>query len=553
MSKKIPIGISNFKEIIEENYYYIDKTKLIDNVINDGAKVKLFTRPRRFGKTLNMSMLRYFFDVVNAEENKKLFKDLYIEKTESFKYQGQYPVIYLSLKDLKLNSYEDSIEELKNLIAELYEEHIYILKNLSIFNQDIFNNILTRKSNMVELRNSLKFLSKILKDYYRMNVVLIIDEYDTPIVSAYEKGYYDEAIDFFRPFLSSVLKDNEYLQMGLMTGILRVAKEEIFSGLNNLSVYTILDNNYSEFFGLKEKEVEEALVYYKMEYNISEVKEWYNGYKFGNLEIYNPWSIINYISKKNIEPYWISTSSNSLINKMLDRAKVSGSDIFEKLEDLFNGKEIFQYIQKGSDFHDLINLEEIWQLFLYSGYLTVKEEGNNDKYYLKIPNKEVYSFFRKSFIERFITTYTKFSELIDSLENKNIEQFEKYLQEIMLSSLSYLDIDKEDEKLYHIFMIGLLSILQENYFIYSNRESGLGRYDISLEPKDKMKTGFILEFKVAKSVEDLERKSIEAFEQIEDRKYDVEMKKRGISDILKLGISFSGKLVKIIQKSNQNR
>lgn len=400
MTKKIPIGISDFKVLIENGYYYFDKTKFIPNIIEEFGKSLLFTRPRRFGKTLNMSMLRYFFDIRNAEENRNLFKDLYIEKTSNIEYQGQYPIIYLSLKDLKLNSFEETIEEIKNLIAELYEEHIYILENLSSFNKNIFNHVLNRNANMVELRNSLKFLSKILKDFYGKNVVLIMDEYDTPIVSAYEYGYYDEIITFFRPFLSSVLKDNEHLQMGIMTGILRVAKEGIFSGLNNLSVYTILDDKYSDFFGLTENEVEKSLLDFQMDYRIDEVKSWYDGYKFGETEIYNPWSILNFLSSKKLESYWINTSDNFLIKKILGN---SDDSIREELREIFNYRFIEKSIDKASNMIDVNNTKEIWQLLLFSGYLTIgkKTETTIDSYLLKVVNKEVHNFFQKIFIDNY--------------------------------------------------------------------------------------------------------------------------------------------------------
>lgn len=333
-----------------------------------------------------------------------------------------------------------------------------------------------------------------------------------------------------------------------MTGILRVAKEGIFSGLNNIIVHSILDDEYSSYFGLTEKEVEKSLEHYEMEYSMPAIREWYNGYKFGNSEVYNPWSIINYISKKSLEPYWISTSSNVLINQMLDKAKRTESNIFKKLESLFEGKTIFQSIQKGSDFHDMVNVEEIWQLFLYRGYLTVVDKEGYEFYELKIPNKEIYSFFRRSFIEKFITNYTNFSILIFSLERGELKVFEEELQTLMLNSLSYYDVNTEEEKFYHIFMIGLLASLQEKYYVHSNRESGLGRYDIVLESKDIKNPAYIMEFKVAKVMEELENKAREAIVQIEEKKYDTELKSRGIENIIKLGIAFCGKKIKIISK-----
>ncbi|MDK4504726.1 AAA family ATPase [Fusobacterium necrophorum] len=542
MSKKIPIGISNFKVLRENGYYYFDKTKFIESIIEEFGKSFLFTRPRRFGKTLNMSMLKYFFDIVNAEENRNLFKDLYIEKTDIFRCQGQYPVIYISLKDLKLDSFEEMIEELKNLIAELYEEHLDTLENLSSFNRDIFNNILTRNTNMVELRNSLKFLSKILKDYYGKNIILIIDEYDTPIVSAYEYGYYEEAITFFRPFLSSVLKDNEYLQMGVMTGILRVAKEGIFSGLNNLSVYTILDNDYSEFFGLTEMEVEKSLIDYQMDYRMDDVKEWYDGYKFGDSEIYNPWSILNFLSSKKLESYWINTSDNYLIKKILNN---SDDILIEELRELFNYQFLEKSIDKSSNMVDLRNKKEIWQLLLFSGYVTIekKTETTPDSYSLKIVNKEVHNFFKKTFVDSYLADESLFTKMMISLFEKNLEAFEKFLQKILLLSFSYYDGAKE-EKFYHNLILGMILYLDRRYKVCSNKEIGLGRYDIVLEPKHGKGTAYIFEFKVAKTSEELEDKAKEALEQIRKKKYDVDLKEKGYN-ILYVGMAFCGKEVKV--------
>lgn len=542
MSKRIPIGISDFKTLIENEYYYFDKTKFVENIIEESGKSLLFTRPRRFGKTLNMSTLRYFFDIANAEENRKLFKDLYIEKSASFKYQGQYPIIYISLKDLKLNSFKETLEELKNLIAELYEEHIYTLENLSSFNEDIFNNILTRKPNMVELRNSLKFLSKILKDYHKKKVVLIIDEYDTPIVSGYEYGYYDEAISFFRSFLGSVLKDNEYLQIGVMTGILRVAKEGIFSGLNNLSVYTILDDKYSEFFGLNEIEVEKALIDYYIDYRINDVKKWYDGYLFGNTEIYNPWSIINFIANKELESYWVNTSDNHLIKKILTEADNS---IFEDLQKLFNYQVIEKSIDKSSSLTELNDKKDLWQLLLFSGYLTIEKKIENTMgvYSLKIVNKEIHNFFKRMFIDNFLSDESTFLKMIESLFKKDFVSFEKYLQSILLSSLSYHDTAHE-EKLYHNLMLGMILYLDKKYKVLSNREIGLGRYDIALEPKNINDTAYIFEFKVAKNSKDLERKAQEALEQIKDRKYFIGLKDQNFN-VLHIGMAFCGKEVKV--------
>ncbi|RXZ70068.1 9-O-acetyl-N-acetylneuraminate esterase [Fusobacterium necrophorum] len=547
--KLLPIGITDFKEIIESNCYYIDKTQWIEALLQDGAKVKLFTRPRRFGKTLNMSMLQYFWDISHKEENRKLFQGLKIERSPYMEEQGKYPVIFLSLKDLKSSLWEDCLENIKLFIQSLFYQYRHLLPKLDSFAEERFCKYVRGDSNFTELKFSLKFLIELLAVNYQSKVVLLVDEYDSPIVSAYEYGYYEEAISFFRTFYSAALKDNEYLHKGIMTGILRVAKEGIFSGLNNLAVYSILDEKYSSSFGLTETEVGEALKYYELEYNMEKVKEWYDGYLFGNTEIYNPWSILNYISNQTLEAYWVNTSSNGIINQVLEMAGRTGSAIFQKLEMLFQQKTIVQRINKGSDFHDLVNMDEIWQLFLHSGYLTVSEKKQDSMYELCIPNKEVYTFFQESFIQKFLGNYTTFTSFIHFLEESKIEELQKSLEEILLSSVSYFDFHGEQEKFYHMFMIGLVASLQERYYIKSNRESGEGRYDISLEPKDRRKAGLLLELKVAKSEEELEKKAKEALEQIETKKYTTEMKEREISNILGLGIAFYGKKVKIAQKN----
>ncbi|KYM44385.1 AAA family ATPase [Fusobacterium necrophorum] len=548
-TKGLPNGISDFKVLREKNYYYVDKTAFIEELQQEIGKTILFTRPRRFGKTLNMSMLQYFWDIQNTEENRKLFQGLEIENSSYMAEQGKYPVIYLSFKDMKADSFSTMLHGIQYSISILFNEFSFLAENLKNFDALQFKKLLLGEANIVELQNSIKFLSKILTQYYNTKTVILLDEYDTPIISAYENGYYEEAISFFRTFYSAALKDNEYLQIGIMTGILRVAKEGIFSGLNNLTVYSILDEKYSSYFGLTEEEVEQALKYYHMEYNIQEVKEWYDGYQFGNTEIYNPWSIINYISNQKLDAYWINTSSNGMINQILEMAGRAGSSVFQKLEILFQQKTITQRINKGSDFHDLVNMDEVWQLFLHSGYLTVDDKEQENMYELRIPNKEVHSFFQESFIQKFLGNYTTFHSLIRSLENGKVEELEQALGEILLSSVSHFDLSKESEKFYHVFIIGLVAILQERYYIKSNRESGEGRYDLSLEPRDRRKVGLLLEFKVANSEGELDKKAKEALEQIESKKYATEMKERDILNILGLGIAFYGKKVKIARKS----
>ena len=544
--KRIPIGLSDFKHLIEEDFYYFDKTKFIDEIIQDGAQVKLFTRPRRFGKTLNMSMLKYFFDIKEAEKNKKLFKDLYIEKTESFKEQGQYPVIFLSLKDLKATTWEEMQKDIKSTVARLFSEYKYLLKDLDKFDTITFENVIMKNIELENLKEILKFLTKILYEKYSKKVVILIDEYDSPLVSAYTNGYYEKVKNFFKTFYSTVLKDNTYLQMGILTGIIRVIKAGIFSDLNNLRTYTILSDDYTDIYGLTEEEVEKSLKDYGIEAEISKVKDWYDGYKFGDSEVYNPWSILNFLQDKELRAYWVDTSGNDLINNVL---KMTNKNIITALERLFNGDGLKQNLSGTSDLSKILSDDEIWELLLFSGYLTVEEKINQDNYILRLPNKEVKSLFRKTFIETYIARGSKLSFLMESLIENKIEDYEENLQEILLTSVSYNDTKKGNEAFYHGLIMGMGLYLEGEYITKSNIESGLGRYDFLIEPKNKSKRAFIMEFKSTDSVEKLEEVSKEALQQIEDKKYDISLKQNGIKEITYIGIAFCGKQIKISYKS----
>ena len=544
--KRIGIGLSDFKELIEEDFYYFDKTKFIDEIVKDGAKVKLFTRPRRFGKTLNMSMLKYFFDVEKKEENGKLFKDLYIEKTESFKEQGQYPVIFLSLKDLKATTWEEMEKDIKSTVASLFLEYEDLYYELGEFDKPLFKKIATKEEGIENLKEALKVLVKILYKKYNKKVVILIDEYDSPLVSAYINGYYGKAKDFFKTFYSTVLKDNNYLQMGVLTGIIRVIKAGIFSDLNNLRTYTILSDDYTDIYGLTEEEVEKSLKDYGIEAEISKVKDWYDGYKFGDSEVYNPWSILNFLQDKELRAYWVDTSGNDLINNVL---KMKNKNIITALERLFNGEGLRQNLSGTSDLSKILSNDEIWELLLFSGYLTIEEKIDQDNYILRLPNKEVKSLFRKTFIETYIARGSKLSFLMESLIENKIEDYEENLQEILLTSVSYNDTKKGNEAFYHGLIMGMGLYLEGEYITKSNIESGLGRYDFLIEPKNKSKRAFIMEFKSTDSIEKLEEVSKEALKQIEDKKYDISLKQNGIKEITYIGIAFCGKQIKISYKS----
>ena len=543
--KRLAIGLSDFKHLIEEDFYYFDKTAFIEDIIKDGSQVKLFTRPRRFGKTLNMSMLKYFFDIENREENRKLFKNLYIEKTEAFKEQGQYPVIFLSLKDLKASTWEEMERKIIVMLSDLFSEYEYLLDELKGTNYENFKEIAYKKTVLYDLGGALKLLTKILYKKYNKKVVVLIDEYDSPLVSAYINGYYEKAKDFFKTFYSLVMKDNAYLQMGVMTGIIRVIKAGIFSDLNNLRTYTILSDVYTDSYGLTEEEVEKSLKDYGIEAEISKVKDWYDGYKFGDSEVYNPWSILNFLDFKELRAYWVDTSGNDLINDVLK--KITKNTI-EALERLFNGEGLKQNISGTSDLSKLLSEEELWELMLFSGYLTVEEKIDQKNYILRLPNKEVKELFKDSFLEKYFGRGNKLSDLMEALTENRIDEYEERLQEILLTSVSYNDTKKGNEAFYHGLIMGMGLYLEGEYITKSNIESGLGRYDFLIEPKNKSKRAFIMEFKSTDNIEKLEEVSKEALRQIEDKKYDVSLKQNGIKDITYMGIAFCGKEIKIKYK-----
>ena len=540
--KKIPIGVENFKEIINNNCYYVDKTKFIEEILNDGSKIKLFTRPRRFGKTLNMSTIKHFFDIKNNEENRKLFNNLDIEKSVYIKEQGQYPVIFISMKGIKDITWEEAKSSLKILISKLYSEFKYLLDDLDEFDLPRFKKYLLADIDFANLKNALEFLTRVLYEKHKKEVILLIDEYDSPLISAYEHNYYDEAINFFKVFYGEALKTNDYLKMGIITGIIRVIKAGIFSDLNNLRVYSILDKQYSDFFGFTEKEVERMLIDFTIEYNLPEAKSWYDGYRFGDTEVYNPWSILNFVQNRELEGYWIGTSGNFLIKEVL---KDSNSEINASLEKLFNGEKIEEVITGNSDLSSLLSYHEIWELLLFSGYLTVDKKIDEDVYSLRLPNKEIRKFFKNEFIDITFGA-SEFRKTMETLKNNKIEEFEKNLENILLKSTSYMD--GKNENFYHGLFLGMSFYLDNKYSVKSNRKASLGRYDVLIEPINKKERAFILEFKVTDSEKNLENFSKEALEQIINKKYNIELIEKGIRNITYIGIAFYKKQVKISYK-----
>ncbi len=539
--KPLGLGIDNFKKIINENYYYFDKTKIIEELLINGSEVTLFTRPRRFGKTLNMSMLKYFFDVRNREKNKALFNDLYISKSEWMVKQGQYPVILVSFKDLKQRTWEETHNLLKKNIYNLYYENKYILEKLDNIRKEEFNDVLLKKET-VSLLDSLEKLCQYLYDYYGKKVILLIDEYDTPLIYAYENGYYDEAINFFRTLYGTALKGNKYLEKAVLTGILRVVKEGIFSDLNNLVVYTVLDRKYSNHFGLTEEEVITGLRDYELYDTLEDVRKWYNGYRFGEADVYNPWSIINYLNRKELGAYWVNTSNDNTINRLIGNAN---SSMFEDLKEIFEGKEIDKTVNVFSDMSRMSSPKEIWHLMLFSGYLTTSGREDMNVYNLKIPNYEVRTFFKDSFVEYNFDDNNNFRAMINALITKNMKEYEHYLKQIMLLYLSYYDGSRIDEKPYHNLILGSILYLEDRYMIDSNIEKGFGRTDLTLTPKDRSKPGYVFEFKVVESKERMEPGLDEALSQMKAKRYDVRMKNEGIPEVIGIGMVFYGKQVKI--------
>jgi len=562
MKKKLPIGISDFKKIIDGNYYYFDKTELIKSIIEEPGEVKLFTRPRRFGKTLNMSMIKYFFDIENKDGNKKLFENLKISENEYFEKQGTAPVISISFRNYDESSWENGFEMIKNTISDLYDEFEFVKENLSARKKEKYDSILFNRATEATWKLSLLDLTKYLYEYYGRKVVVLIDEYDQPIIDSYVKGYYQEAISFFKTFYGVVLKDNNYLEMGIMTGILRVAKENIFSGLNNLRVHTILDNRFTEYFGITESEVEQALKDFDLEFELKDVQCWYNGYLFGDIKAYNPWSIINFLNDRKLKPYWVNTSGNELIKLYLKKLK---NEIFDDFSKLLNREEIYKRINENMTFSNLESnySKNIWNLFFHSGYLTLAKKIEDDGMcYLKIPNEEILKMFSEMFIEIYFEDYEKFLYMSNALREGNISEFEKHLKEVLLENVGIFDVSGVyKEQFYHGLMLGIILTLKNEYEITSNNFAGKGRYDLLLKPKnlEKRKEGIILELKVVNAMENLsEDKIFEklenecdiALQQIEGKEYVSVLKNAGVENILKIGIAFFGKEVAV--KFNRN-
>ena len=554
MLKGLPIGREDFKEIRENSFYYVDKTKYIEELLLDGTQVKLFCRPRRFGKTLSMSTLRYFFDIKNGEENRKLFDGLYISNSPMMSEQGKYPVIFITMKGIIGRDLEEVIKDIEVKIYELYNRYFFIEERLNPNAREVFNRLARKEGSIAEIKSSLRFLTQFLYEYYNQKVVLLIDEYDSPLLNAVEKGYYTEMKDFLRAFYGDALKTNEYLQMGVLTGIIRVTQAGIFSDLNNIENYTILKKSYSQYFGLLEEEVEEALKYYGIEYKLDEVRAWYDGYNFAGTEVYNPLSILKYIKEKELESYWINTSGNALIMEIIAN---SDDRVIKDLEKLFEEKELETVVDLELDMGKSLLESDIWSLMLSSGYLTIKEKIDRKNYIIKIPNKEIRTFFKDAFIKMVFRGTRYVEDVKRALLTKDLESFEIAFQNMVLESISFhnttLNMRKEEGKEvdelaysevpYQMFMLGFLTSMQDKFFVTPEQESGLGRADILLEPKNKNGVGYILEIKAARKNNRISNLAKRAHKQIDSKIYETELRKRGVVDIVKIGIAFRGKEV----------
>ena len=542
--KPLPIGVSDFKSATT-NYYYVDKTLLIRDFLNAIPMVSLFTRPRRFGKTLNMDMLRVFFEKT-PEDTSIYFKDKYIWQCGDYytKHQGQYPVIFLSFKDVKCSSWQETFQKISKLISLEFMRHNELESSsvLSSYEKEQYHRFASENINEVDCQMGLQLLSLLLHKHYDKECVIIIDEYDTPIQQDHLCDFYNEIVDFMRNFFSGGLKDNPHLAFGFLTGILRVAKESIFSGMNNLKTNSILDNNYSSYFGFTNEEVRDMLAYYDYEDKYQEICEWYDGYRFGNSKIFNPWSVINYISDQCFpKAFWQSTGSNDIIGEIIGTATPV---INENLYKLFCGNTVTTYVDTSVIYPEVqSNPNSIYSFLLVAGYLKVAEiYPQNDGNYMcdvAIPNKEILYVYEKEVLNRTNQNNVSIS-IHQAIFSKDTSKLQSLLVDFMLKSISTMD--GASEAFYHGMMLGLCAVLGSQFKVRSNRESGLGRFDIELLPMVKGIPGFIFEFKHTKDINvDLDSLANSALKQIEDMKYDTELNDFGVEDIVKIGIAFRQK------------
>ena len=546
--KLIPTGIENFKTLIDKNAYYIDKTNFISEVLNE--QVVLYTRPRRFGKTLNMSMLYYFFS--NKEkENSYLFDGLNIShNSEAMKHQNQYPVIFLSLKEMTNLSYERQLNAFSNIIYELLEKNLELLESdhLTDITKNKLNSLHSETASIEELSTSLRIISQAMFTHYHQKVIILIDEYDVPMQAAYQHDYYDEMVDFLRSVFSSSLKTNDALEKGIMTGCLRISKESIFTGLNNFSSYSILDNIANECFGFTTKEVEQLLSDYQLSQSMNEVREWYDGYRFGDLEIYNPWSTLSYVKYRirdvSFRPvsFWANTSSNSIVMQYIQSGDRRLRNEFEQL---MNGQSIIKDIKAELTYREMDNINNIYSFLLLTGYLKAINDLGDHRYELVIPNREVYEIYRQSFMSYFRDyASARKNTLYQELISGNEASVNEILNDILMRSISYYD---NQESFYHGFLVGLLN----DHEVISNREAGDGRFDLCILPDSILGTVVIIECKHSLSDDDLIEDAVDGAKQITDRNYFGEKRFKKYAHAVGYGISFNKKQCYVVKTDEQ--
>ena len=542
--KLLPTGIENFKTMIDKSAYYVDKTNFIEDVLSE--QVVLYTRPRRFGKTLNMSMLYYFFSI-KEKENAYLFDGLNISKNkDALKVQNKYPTIFISLKEMKSLTFDAQISSFSNVIYELLEKNLEILSSdqLSDTTKDILNKLHNRSSSAEDLKISLRVITNALYTYYQQKVIVLIDEYDVPLQAAYQNNYYEEMVEFLRSVFSSALKTNDALEKGVMTGCLRISKESIFTGLNNFTAYSVLNNISSESFGFTELEVKQLLKAYNLSEKMDEVKEWYDGYQFGNKEIYNPWSTLMYV--KNITQdvsfkpisFWANTSGNDLIVKYIQNGD---KKLRKEFDVLMSGQSLIKYIKPELTYREMDNINNIYSFLLLTGYLKVIKDRGENQYELVIPNKEVYEIYKQSFMSYFedYTTSRK-GELYQELVDGDAKKVNLLLNDILLRSISYFD---NQESFYHGFLVGLLN----DYEVVSNRESGNGRFDVCVLPENILGTVVLIECKHSISEDDLIDDANEGARQIVEKKYLEEHRFKKYENAVGYGISFYKKQCYVVK------
>jgi hypothetical protein len=549
--KTIAIGVDDFKKLRDQGSYFVDKSLFIERIIEDPSEVLLFPRPRRFGKTLNMSMLRYFFNIENSGENRKLFDGLAITKTQHFNsHQGKYPVIFVSLKDIKSGSADGFLSKVKMLITTLFNDHKYLLEGNrnEPSDMELFRQISAGNAELSLYEGALKLISRMMAKHYDQKTIILMDEYDTPVHEAWLNGFYDTVVKFLRLFLGNALKGNEYLQKGILTGILRVSKESMFSDLNNVMVFSVLNQKFNQSFGFNQQEVNQILADYQLMNQQKMVKDWYNGYYFGDEEIYNPWSILCFIRNQGeFRPYWLSTSANDLVHQLI---KDSGNEVKKDIEDALNNKPVECPIEESIAFQNLqATRENIISFFVQTGYLKARfksMENSRMNYEISIPNEElkiIYTDTINLWFQESIGS-SNMKEMLKALIAGDIELFEEILSSFVLSYLSYYHTPKDHiEKVYHAFVLGMLINLQESYHIESEREAGYGRVDIIMTPKDRLKPGIILEMKKIRTSENAQTAIASALAQIENRQYETLLRQQGCQNIMKLAVTFDGKRV----------